>query len=167
MAIEKIVQDMDKSLIVMRNAANWLEKSGKKITKWWKPENLNKEFLLQYTKPEEYYVLLVDDEPAASVVIQYQQNGQDWKPVDKGNPKPAYYVHWGCVTRKFAGTKKIDLMINFAEQIALSKNIKTLRADNDADEIKLREMCERLGFHLVKIIKEDYRNTALYEKELP
>jgi len=162
----EVVNDVDKAILVMRDAGKWMVNSGIEVSKWWDLRNLNKEFLFQYAKAEEFYVCLANHEPAAAAILQFAQNAQDWKKIDKDKKIPALYIHWICVMRKFAGKNFTKSMIDFASEMALKKKIKYLRVDTNADEIKLRTLYEELGFKLRKIIKEDYRSTAFYEKEV-
>ena len=55
----KIIQSFEKGIVVMHNAGLWMEKSGLKPNKWWKPENMNRNFILKHTEPDEFYVALV------------------------------------------------------------------------------------------------------------
>ena len=162
----EFVQDMDRSISVMYNAGTWLETSGKNPSKWWKPENLNQDFLLQYVKSNEFYVLLVNGEQAASAILQFDQNSQDWKCVDKNRSIPALYIHWLCVERQYASTGMPKLLVDFAEQKAIENNIDFLRADTNAQIMKLRKVYENIGFSLVSIEQEDYRQTAFYQKSV-
>ena len=162
----EIIQDMDQAISVLRNVSRWMEDSGKNPSKWWKLENLNSDFLSQYAKPEEFYVVLVDRKSAAAAIIQANQNSQDWSFIDKGKSTTAMYIHWLCVDRQFAGMGLPKIMVDFAEQQARDRNIKFLRVDTNADEMKLRSIYEKLGFHLVTIKKEDYRKTAFYQKDV-
>ena len=98
-----IVKDMDRAIEVMSGIGKWMEKSGQNPSKWWKPENLNRKFLLQYAKPEEFFVALADRKPAAAAILQFSQNAQDWKNIDKDNPQKSLYIHWFCVGREFGG----------------------------------------------------------------
>jgi len=145
----KIVQDVDQAIMVMRDAGRWLEESGKNPSKWWQLKNLNKKFLFQYTKPEEFYVVLVDDKPAAAAILQFSQK--------------TLYIHWLCVARRFAGQGLPKIIVDFAKKLASEKNIKSLQADTNADEAKLRKIYEDLGFRLMAIKQEDYRKTAFYQ----
>lgn len=157
-------QDIDKAIAVMYNAARWLEDSGLKPSKWWRPQNMNRDFLLRYTEPDEYYVVLIDGQPAASMVLQETERNQSWQTVDGNKPQKALYLHWLCVHRDFAGKNLPQHMVDFSQKLAKKKKIKFLRVDCNADEIKLREVYERLGFKLIKIVKEEYRRTAFYHK---
>jgi len=161
-----ILNDMNKAIDVMRKAATWLLESGKNPSKWWRLENLNSKFLLQYAKSSEFYVLLIDKKPAAAAIFQTNQNSQDWQSIDKNNHKHALYIHWLCVDPVFSGKGLPKLMVEFAKTKAKENNIGLLRVDTNANEIKLRQIYEKLGFSLVAIEKEDYRETAFYEKKV-
>lgn len=143
-----------------------MQESGKEVSKWWKLENLNSEFLLQYAKPEEFYVALVIGKPAAAAILQLSQSAQDWHNIDKGQPRPALYIHWLCVSRKHSGKGLPKTMVDFAEQKARENGISLMRVDTNAKEKKLREIYEGLGFELAGVIQEDYRTTAFYQKNV-
>lgn len=160
----RIVQDINQAILVMRDAGKWLKESGKSPSKWWRLENLNRKFLLQYAKPEEFYVALVDGKPAAATVLQLHQNVQNWQNVDKGQPQTALYIHWLCVHRDFSGMGLPKVIIDFARKLADEKNVRILRVDTNAEETKLRKMYEELGFQLVVEEQEDYRKTAYYQQ---
>ena len=121
-------------------------------------------FLLKHTEPGEYCVAIINGKSAASMVIQTTERNQSWKSVDGNKPKKALYIHWLCVHRDFAGENLPKNMIDFAAKQARRQNIKFLRVDTNAKEVKLREIYEKLGFSLMSIEQEDYRNTAFYQK---
>ncbi|MCD6229684.1 MAG: GNAT family N-acetyltransferase [Candidatus Diapherotrites archaeon] len=160
----EIVQDMDRSISVMYNAGTWLKTSGKKLSKWRKPENLNRDFLLQYVKPDEFYVVLVNGRQAAAAILQFDQNSQDWKCVDKNKTIHALYIHWLCVEREYTSTGLPKVIMDFAEQKAIENGIIFLRADTNAQIMKLMKIYEKLGFDLISIEQKDYRQTAFYQK---
>ena len=112
----KIVQDVDRAILVMRDAGKWLTESGKNPSKWWQLKNLNRKFLFQYAKPEEFYVLLINKKPAAAAILQ----------LNKNESKPVYFIHWLCVTRKFAGKNLPKIIVDFAAKLAKKKNINLL-----------------------------------------
>lgn len=162
----KIVQDIDQAISVMRKVGKWLLETDKNPSKWWRPENLNSKFLLQYAKPEEFYVALIADKPAAAAVLQFNQNAQDWQSIDKDEAQKVLYIHWLCVDRQFAGMKLPKIIIDFASNKAKEENVKLLRVDTNANEVKLRKLYEDLGFYLVAVEQEDYRKTAFYQKKI-
>jgi len=159
-----IVQDVDKALTVLRDAGTWLETSGKHPNKWWQPQNMNRDFMLKQAEPNEFYIALVDNAPAACVILQDTQRNQDWEYIDKGEDVRALYIHWLCVARKFAGQDLPKVMIAFAAEFAKKNKLSLLRVDTNAKEKKLMEMYERLGFRLMGIEKEDYRDAAFFQK---
>lgn len=161
-----IVHDMDRAVSLMKHAGRWLISSGKPISKWWHPDNLNKEFLLQYVSPDEWYVALVDGVPAGAAAFQFSQKSQDWAVVDGDNPKPALYVHWLCVSRAFAGRGMPRALIDFAAQKAKDQGVSLLRVDTNAEEEKLCRIYESLGFVKEAVTDEGYRKSALYQKQL-
>ncbi|MBU1326846.1 GNAT family N-acetyltransferase [Patescibacteria group bacterium] len=162
----EIHQDINKAILIVRDAGRWLKESGKNPSKWWLLKNLNKKFLLKYAKPEEFYVALVDNKPAAAAVLQFSQKAQDWKSIDKDKLKSVLYIHWLCVHRKFAGKGFPKIMVDFAEKLAKEKNVKLLRADTNAKEMKLRKIYEDLGFNFVGVEQENYRHTAFFQKKI-
>jgi len=162
----RIIQNVNQTISVMRDAGKWLLESGKKPSKWWQLQNLNRKFLFQYAKQEEFFVGLVDNKPAVAAILQIDQKAQNWKSIDKGTPQLALYIHWLCVHRQFAGMGLPKAMVDFATQLAKERNIKLLRADTNAKEMQLRKIYENLGFRLVGVEQEDYRKTAFYQKKI-
>lgn len=162
----EIIQDTDKALLVMHEAATWRVNQGVDPGDWWKPENMNRDFMLQHSEPDEYYVALEHGKPAASVILEDTERNQDWSFIDKDNPKKALYVHWLCVTREFAGKGYSKIMIDFAEKEAQKRGLSLLRLDTDADEEKLCRLYEGLGFHLMGIEGEGDHGVAYYQKEV-
>ena len=160
----RIVQDSTQGIQVMNSVGKWMENSGLNPSMWWKPENMNCEFLSKHTEPSEYYVALVNDTPAASVILQETERNQSWKSVDGDSPQKALYVHWLCVKREFAGEGLSKTMIEFAETMAIKKGFKLLRLDTDADEPKLCNLYKGLGFKEMGTEKESEHNTMFFEK---
>ncbi len=161
-----IVQDVDRAIEVLHDVATWLETSGKHPNKWWQPQNMNREFMLQQAEPNEFYVALIDNTPAAAIILQDNQRNQDWHYIDKGSEVKALYLHWLAVARKFAGQDLPKVMITFAAKHAKRNNLPLLRLDTNAKEEKLTDMYKKLGFQLMGIEKEDYREAAFFQKEL-
>lgn len=160
----QIIQDVDRAISVMLDAAMWLHTSGKNPSKWWQPENMNRKFLLQHVEPDEFFVALMDGMPAASIILQDSERNQSWKSVDKDIPQPALYIHWLCVARKFAGIGLSKVMIDFAGEEARKRKFSLLRLDTIADGKKLRNLYESLGFQLMGVQQEEDQKTAFYQK---
>ncbi|AKM78780.1 TPA: hypothetical protein DEQ95_04785 [Candidatus Beckwithbacteria bacterium] len=162
----KIIQSFEKGIVVMHNAGLWMEKSGLKPNKWWKPENMNRNFILKHTEPDEFYVALVGDKPAASMVLQETERNQSWKSVDGDKPKRALYLHWLCVQRDFAGKGFPKVMVEFAKGEAKKRGFSLLRLDTNANEEKLCSLYEGLGFRLMGNEEGDGHKTAFYQIRL-
>lgn len=160
----RVVQDMELALGVLKRVGQWMLDSGMNPSKWWHPDNMTQEFFSEYAEPEEFFVALVDNYPAAAQIIQWDQRNQDWSGIDKGEPPLAVYVHWLCVDHKFSGEGLPNIMIGFAEDLAKSRGINLVRIDTNATELKLRRVYESLGFELVGTQGEGYRTTAFYQK---
>jgi len=162
----KITKNVDKSIEIMHSVGFWMQKSGLNPSDWWKPENMNKKFMLKHTEPDEYYVTIVDEKPAASMVLQETERNQSWKSVDGEKPKKALYVHWLCVHRDFAGQGYPKIMIDFAKDEARKRGFSLLRLDTSADEKKLCSIYEGLGFKLMGIEDEGEHKTAFYQEKV-
>lgn len=162
----QITQDLNKSIEVMHNVGVWMDKSGLNPSIWWKPENMNRDFLLKHTEPNEYWVALVSNKPAASMILQESERNQSWKSVDGDKPKKSLYLHWLCVHRDFAGQGFSQKMVDFAIDEAKRRGFKLLRLDTNANENKLCKLYESLGFILMGTQKEKNQTTAFYQKIL-
>lgn len=162
-----IIQNMDKSIEVMLDAGKWLENSKRKPSQWWQPKNMNREFLIKHTEPNEFYSGMLNGEPVASMVLQETERNQSWQPIDGNKPKHALYVHWLCVSRKFAGQGYSNKMIDHAIKEAKTRGFSRLRLDTEADEIKLCHLYEELGFQLMGTETEkNGHQTAFYQMDL-
>lgn len=161
-----IIQNDKLAIEVLFSVGVWMEKADIKTSCWWQPKNLNKEFLFNYAKPEEFYVGLIDLKPSAAMVLQINESNQEWSDIDKGLKKTALYIHWLGVTEESKGKGFSKQMVDFAKELAISKGIFLLRLDTDAEEIKLKQKYESMGFVLLAEIQEEYRKTAFYQKEL-
>ena len=162
----KIVQDTDKAISMMHGVALWMEKNGMHVTQWWQPQNMNREFLLKHAGSNEFYVGLEGDKPVASVILQDSERNQSWKSVDGDTSQKALYIHWLCVARDFSGQGYSKSMVDFSAEKARKKGFKLLRLDTDANEKKLCELYEELGFERVGTELSGEHKTAFYQKEL-
>lgn len=140
-----------------------MEASGLHPSQWWKPANMNRDFLLQHAEPDEFFVVLCGGKPAASMVLQETERNQSWKAVDGLSPKSALYIHWLCVHRNFASTGLPRHMVTFAQQEATRRRFSRLRLDTNAGVQKLCDLYIQLGFTLIG--EELVRNskTAFFE----
>lgn len=161
-----IIQDMDQAIGVMRGVGKWLSDSGKKPSKWWKLENLNSTFLLRHAKEDEFYVGFVGGVPVVAAVLLLLENNQDWKSIDHNHLQAALYIHWLCVNRQFSGRNLPKVMVDFAARLAKKNGAGLLRLDASADNKKLQNIYEDLGFRLIGTKQENYRKSAFYQKSI-
>ena len=161
-----IIQDMNLAISVMYNVGVWATKNGKDPHFYFNPKDMNAKYLIQHVNPDEFYVVLFNQEPTASCVLQEDERNQSWKCVDKSEPKKALYIHWLAVNRDYAGMGLSKIMIDFAIKEAKRRGFKRLRLDTDANEPKLTEIYKRHGFNIVHIENEDSMNIAFFEMEL-
>lgn len=162
----KIVQDLDSAVMVMHGVALWMRKKGLNVSEYWQPKNMNRDYLLKHAEPEEFYVAFEGGEPTASVILQDNERNQSWKSIDGDKPKKAFYIHWLCVARRFAGRGYSKIMIEFAATEARKRGFRLLRLDTDDGETKLCSIYESLGFKLMGTEQEENHRTAFFEKRI-
>jgi ribosomal protein S18 acetylase RimI-like enzyme len=159
----KIIQDKSKAIEVMFNVGSWMENSGMNPSIWFRPENMNPSFLSQYTEPSEYYVAIINNKPAASMILQTTERNQSWESVDGTNTKHAIYLHWLCVHRDFSGMNLSKTMVEYAMKYAKENGFTLLRLDTDADNPTLCSIYENLGFKLMGTEDGQEHRTAFYQ----
>lgn len=162
----KIIQNADMAITIMHNVGKWLVESGLNPEEYWLPENMNKDYLLKHVEPEEFYVVLVDDIPAASVVLQEDQRNQSWESVDKDKPKEALYFHWLAVNREFAGKGLPKIVLDFSKKEAKKRGYELIRLDTIASQPKLRKVYDDLGFIAVCIGEGEFSDTVFYQMKI-
>lgn len=157
---------MDDSIQIIKEAGAWMKEfKPDSFNEWWDPEKVNSKMFKPYAKPEEFYVLYIDHEPAATAIIQQKQNMQDWSSVDGNTERQdAIYIHYVAVSRKFAGQGLVAKLIEKAREIAKKNQATVLRLDTNANESKLCQLYEGLGFVQVGKDKDGDHVSALYEK---
>lgn len=162
----EIIQNADIAIAIMYNVGKWLVESGKNPEEYWLPENMNRDYLLKHVEPEEFYVVLVDGKPAASVVLQENQRNQSWESVDKDKPKNALYIHWLAVNREFSGKGLPRIVLDFSLREAKRRGYNLIRLDTIASQPKLRKIYDDLGFTAVCIGEGEFINTVFYQMEI-
>jgi len=158
--------DMPGAIDVIRHAGAWMRDNGlDNYSEWWDPDKVSAEMLTSYAQPDEFFVVKVDNKPAAAVIIQAEQSLQDWSSIDKDNQPPkATYVHYVAVEREFAGQGLVSVIMDKATEIAVQQGSTVIRLDTNADEPKLCSLYEGLGFQRVGTEREGDHLTAFYEK---
>lgn len=162
----KIIQNPDIAIDIMYKVGQWLVDTGLNPEEYYLPENMNKEYLLKHVEPEEFYVVLINDKPAASVILQENERNQSWECVDGKDKKEALYIHWLTVNREFAGQGLPRIVLDFAIGQAKKRGYKLIRLDTIASQPKLRKVYDNLGFTPVHIGEGEFEDTVFYEMKI-
>jgi GNAT superfamily N-acetyltransferase len=161
-----VIQDADLAIDIMYKVGKWLVDSGLNPEEYFLPENMNHEYLLKHVEPNEFYVILIDDKPAASVVLQENQRNQSWECVDGKERKEALYIHWLAVNREWAGKGLPKVVLDLAIREAKKRGYKLIRLDTIASQPKLRKVYDDLGFKAVHIGEGEFEDTVFYELKI-
>lgn len=157
-ATDSDIQDIEEILI---DVVKWMKKNH--ISNMWTEESvkwsrLNKEYSIK-----DFYVGIINNELVACMALT-DIDRKYWKDSFVGD---ALYMHKLAVKRKYAGFGISNELIQYAINIAVEKNVKSIRLDCNAEREKLRAIYEKMGFQFVKIFdkKAEYK-MALYQKSV-
>jgi ribosomal protein S18 acetylase RimI-like enzyme len=150
---------------VLSECCKWLESTGK-YSEHWQSKNMHRQFMLQYTEESEFYVILREKNPVATMVLQDNQRNQSWACVDGKEDIKALYVHWLCVHPEYRGIGLPKILIDFAEKKSVEIGRRILRLDADAKIPQLMKIYRDLGFDLVHIEEEKESKIAFFQKKL-
>lgn len=144
---------------ILLDAVHWMDSIG---LHQWGEQQVSWDGLSQYYSIDDFYILYVDDAPAACAsVIDYDPMFWD---IPKGD---SLYIHKLAVKREYAGQGYSTILINHAKDLARKRNINTVRLDCHQNRPKVRAIYEREGFVCVREFKLfDKYDTALYVCEL-
>lgn len=78
----KIINDKDGAIAVLFGAARWLESIRKVHSIWWKSENMNPKFFLEYAEENEFYCGFVNGVAASAMILQDSERNQNWEYID-------------------------------------------------------------------------------------
>ncbi len=129
----------DVFLGILREVGQWLA-DGKQTL--WAIDTLTSENLFDAYTTGNCYVLYVDNEPAATVILQ-------WK-------DPLYYadvpdntagfIHKLAIRRAFAGQNLFQTILDFCRAECLKRGIHEIQLETDATRPALTQFYERYGF---------------------
>jgi GNAT superfamily N-acetyltransferase len=146
------------ALDIMREAAAWLNKTGKPL---WRLEDITEQKILVGITKKNVTVGWIGDETAAAMILQWRdpffwpQAGDD-----------SGFIHKLSVRRRFAGTDISRRMVEWARQEAQRRGKKYLRLDCAANRPKLCSIYESLGFRQVDRRMVGTFDEAFYELRL-
>jgi GNAT superfamily N-acetyltransferase len=146
------------ALAIIREAAAWLIERGRPL---WRLEDLTEENILAGILPEQVHVGWVNDEPAAAMILQWQ-DALFWP---QAGPDSAF-IHKLSVRRSFAGQCIAFQMLDWARQQAIRQGKTYLRLDCAADRPILCSFYEKYGFHQVARRMVGPFDCAFYELPL-
>lgn len=151
--------DIDRSVQIMREVAEWCEATGKNM---WKIEELTKDSLRPGLTAENFYVAQINGENAATMILQWQDS-KFWPEIKTDE---SGFIHKLCVLRKYAGRGLSGQMIAFAIAECKKRNISYLRLDTGYHRQPLRRLYEGLGFVNAGRKAIGDREYALYEMKI-
>ncbi len=132
-------QDIEKVAKVLREAARWLEQSGKPM---WRDDELLPTRLAADVVAGLFFIAECDGEPAGVMKFQLE-DGLFWPDVP---PSESAFVHRLAVRRRFAGGAVSSALLRWAVGQARSLRRDYLRLDCEASRPRLRAVYERFGF---------------------
>ncbi|HXC36035.1 MAG TPA: GNAT family N-acetyltransferase [Candidatus Acidoferrales bacterium] len=132
-------QDTDKVAEILREAAHWLEQSGKAM---WRDDELVPSRIAGDVQAGLFFIADCDGEAAGIVKFQLEDR-EFWPDVSPGE---SAFVHRLAVKRIFAGGRISSALFEWAAARARALGKAYLRLDCEASRPQLRAIYERFGF---------------------
>ena len=148
--------DVDHAIGIIREVAQWCEKTGKNM---WKLDELTEENLVKGLSPENFCIGMMNNEGVCSMILQWNDT-LFWPDVEKNE---SGFIHKLCVRREYAGQGFSNKMVEYAREECKRRGVRYLRLDTGWSRSKLCIHYEGLGFKKVgkRVIKD--KEYALYE----
>lgn len=129
----------DQFLTILREVGQWITDSGHEM---WQPDTLTAENLFdEYTRGN-CYVMLVDETPAATFVLQWK-NPLYYADVPDNT---AGFIHKVAIRRQFAGQGLFAHRLDFCRDQCRERDIHEIQLETDATRPALTQFYERNGF---------------------
>lgn len=147
------------AISIINEAAQWLNEKNQQM---WKLEDLTEEKILNGITKENIYVLYINNEPAATMILKWDDKlfWPNIKSYESG------FIHKLSVRRKYAGKSIACKLIEYAENGCKLRNIDYLRLDCAGDRPKLCHFYVKNGFKIVKKEMIGSHYTAFFEKRI-
>lgn len=129
----------DEFLAILREVGQWLVDTGQTL---WTIDTLTADNLIDTYTEGNCYVLYVDDVPAATVILQWE-DPLFWPDVPDNT---SGFIHKLAIRRAFAGQNLFSTIVDFCRQECLKRDIHQLQLETDATRPKLMQFYERYGF---------------------
>jgi len=134
--------DVDESISIMKEAARWLDDSGKTM---WRTRELDRSVL---QNPPEEFIVMYDPggESIATLLLSFEDKlfFPDIRAGTSG------FIHKLAIRRRYAGKGHIKRLIDYVASVCREKGITSLRLDCDANRKSLCDFYERSGFNLIE-----------------
>ncbi len=152
-------EDLDTVLDILYEAAEWLAERG--IHSQWRPGTLSRTTFLEQIRRREVYLARLGEEVVGTVTLQWED-----QPFWGNTPPDAGYIHKLAIKRAFAGRGLGLEILEWAEAQARRAGKRFLRLDCIADNPRIREYYERVGFIHRGDLDHSGWKASLYEKKL-
>jgi GNAT superfamily N-acetyltransferase len=152
--------DVDDVISIIVEVATWLHSRG--IDQWWPTDRFERrEPWITRAKRGELFLARTAGTSIATVTVQWED-----LPTWKERPGDAGYIHRLAVRRAYSGQGVGRQLLNWAEDLIISRGKSIARLDCWGENMQLRRYYELAGYTLVAETKVYGYETALYEKSL-
>ncbi|WP_052343530.1 GNAT family N-acetyltransferase [Bacillus massiliigorillae] len=144
---------------ILIEATEWVNSTGQEL---WDINDITNEGLLKSYTIEEMYLACINNEEAATVILQ-EEDHIYW-PHEKNSD--SLYLHKLAIRRKFAKTGLSEQVLSWAKSEAKHHNKQYLRLDCLANRSKLCHFYEAQGFKKIKQEEINHHLVAFYEYKI-
>ena len=138
----KIVNDVNRALVVMNQAADWAQKKGLSLPIGWNKDRLTSDKMIEkFGADAKFLVFEIDGQDAGAGVLTTKDIGNCWGKY--GYAGKHYYVNKFAVADKFHGGDYSRKMLDAIKAKAVVDGVDSIRADAD---IKIAPFYVNNGF---------------------
>jgi GNAT superfamily N-acetyltransferase len=127
------------AIAILREVAQWLADRDETL---WNAHDLTADNLVNEFTRNNLIVLYVDDEPAATFILQWL-SPLYWPDADPGT---SGFIHKLAIRRSFAGQNLFADVVSYCRTECQKRGISLLQLETDATRPKLMQFYERYGF---------------------
>lgn len=146
------LEDVDECMNIIKERSQWLKEKG--INQWTSFFERDSSYLVEKVEKEILYVGTIENNICVTFILQ--ENDQLWE-----DDESAMYIHHFAVKASYKGLGRY--IFEQIKLIAKNSQKQYIRLDNVADNKKLNEYYESLGFVAKKEIKDDMYHCILRE----
>ena len=145
-------EEIDDCMKIIKEKSKWLKSKG--INQWTSFFTRDNSYLMEKVENEILYIVKIENDICATFVLQ--ENDKYWE-----DDKNALYIHHLAVKNGYKGLGKY--IIEKIKLIAQNAKKEYVRLDNVADNKKLNEYYDSIGFVIKKEINDDMYHCVLRE----